>query len=338
MAETLRLAFVGCGAIARRHLDGIHAFGDRVHVTAAIDPDLAKAQRIAGETGAAVFGSLTEALAAGGFEAVDIMVPHDLHEALAIEALRAGQHVLLEKPMAPTLEACQRILAAARAAGTVFMVAENAQYWPEIVKAADLIAAGAIGNIITARAAFTHRLDETFFGDARPWRFERARTGGGITIDGGSHWIRPLRMWLGEIDAVVAVTGHPLRQMEGESLVRSVLRFASGQIATFDALMHDGPMAPEPWWRVTGTRGELLIEGGHTGGLQLYDTASPAGRRVAEPQGYAKSFGPEIDDFASAVLHGTPLRAAPEQSLGELRTAFAIYRSAASGRWEKVWA
>ena len=64
----------------------------------------------------------------------------------------AGKHVLLEKPMAPTLEGCARILAAAKAAGTVFMVAENAQYWPEIVKAQELIKGGDLGEIITARA------------------------------------------------------------------------------------------------------------------------------------------------------------------------------------------
>ena len=56
-----------------------------------------------------------------------------------------------------------------------------------------------------------------------------------------------------------------------------------------------------------------------------------------EPKGYAQSFGPEIADFAAAVLDGKTLEAGPEVALGELRTAFAIYRSAEHGRWEKVW-
>ena len=67
-------------------------------------------------------------------------MPHHLHEPVAVEALGAGLHVLLEKPLAPTLDACDRILAAADAAGTVFMVAENAQYWPEVLTVRDLIA------------------------------------------------------------------------------------------------------------------------------------------------------------------------------------------------------
>jgi predicted dehydrogenase len=333
----LKLALVGCGAIARYHLDGIKEHATRIQVTAAVDRDRARAEQVAAETGAQVFTSLDDALAGGDFAAVDLMLPHDLHEAVTVQALRAGKHVLLEKPMAPTLDACKRMLAAAREAGTVFMVAENAQYWPEVVKAQELIRSGAIGDVITARAAFVMAFDPYWFAEQKPWRFDKARTGGGIAIDGGSHWLRPLRMWLGEIDEVVAAIDHPLAPMEGESLVRALLRFRSGKVAGFDAMMVASILGPEPWWRVTGTLGEIVIEGGFTGALRLFDSDHRDGALVMEPQGYPASFGPELADFAAAVLDGTPLVAGPEQSLGELRVAHAIYRSSASKQWEQVW-
>lgn len=344
MSDKLRLALVGCGAIARYHLNGIKESAPRVAVTAVIDPDASKTAAFAAETGAKAYASLAEALQEDTFDAVDIMVPHHLHETLAMQALAAGKHVLLEKPMAPTLDACQRILDAAAEAqqrfpGLVFMVAENAQYWPEIVLAKELIDEGAIGELITARAAFTFEMDPYFFNEEgeRPWRYDRGQTGGGIAIDGGSHWLRPLRMWLGEIKEVMGVLGHPLKRMEGESMVRSLIRFDSGKIATFDALLNDNVMAPDPWWRITGSKGEIIIEGGFEGGLLLYNHENRAGRRVAAPLGYAKSFGPEIDDFSNAALDGAALAAGPQHSLGELRTALALYRSAESGQWEKVW-
>lgn len=338
MPSTLKLALLGCGAIARYHLDGIKERVPRIQVSAAIDIDRAKAEKFAAETGAQAFTSLDEALEKGGFDAVDIMLPHDLHERFALQAFAAGKHVLLEKPMAPTLDGCARILAAAKQAGTVFMVAENAQYWPEIVKAQALIQSGAIGEIITARAAFVCEFDDYWFKEKKPWRYEQARAGGGIAIDGGSHWMRPLRMWLGEIDEVVAVIGHPLAQMEGESLVRALFRFQSGAVAGFDAMMVATPMGPEPWWRITGTKGELVLDGAFGGGIRLYDRENRQGKALMEPAGYAKSFGPELEDFARAVLDGKALDAGPEQALGELRTALAIYRSATSRQWEKVWA
>src|SRR5690348_10440762 len=98
---TLDLALVGCGAIARYHLDGIKERARRIRVTAAVDRDRARAEQVAAETGAQVFTSLEDALAGGRFDAVDIMLPHDLHEAATVAALRAGKHVLCEKPMAP---------------------------------------------------------------------------------------------------------------------------------------------------------------------------------------------------------------------------------------------
>ena len=304
MTRRLKLALIGCGAIARYHLDGIAEGSGRIEVAAAVDTDPAKAEAVAAETGASVFTSLEEALRDGDFDAVDIMLPHDLHEWAATACLAAGRHVLLEKPMAPTLDGCDRILEAAARAGTAFMVAENAQYWPEIVRAAELIEEGAIGEVVTARAAFVCEFDTYWFPDARAWRLDRGRTGGGIVIDGGSHWMRPLRMWLGEIDEVMAVVGHPLKSMQGESLCRALFRFQSGLVAGFDALMLDTVLGPEPWWRITGSRGEILIDGAFDGGLRLFDADHRQGRPVMEPAGYPKSFGPELEDFARVVLDG----------------------------------
>jgi UDP-N-acetyl-2-amino-2-deoxyglucuronate dehydrogenase len=330
----LRLAFVGCGAIAEWHLHAIKQGGTRIQVVAAIDPDPVRAQAIADQTGARVFGSLEDAVRAGGFDAVDIMVPHHLHEAVATEALAAGLHVLLEKPMAPTLDACSRILAAAADAGTTFMVAENAQYWPEVVLAQQLIEDGALGEVITARACcFVPPLDD-FYGGEKPWRFDAAAAGGGVAIDTGSHWLRPLRMWLGEIREVVAALDHPFPGMEGESLCRALCRFESGKVAAFDAMLAPGPLGPDPLFRITGTKAELVIEG--IGRVKLYDGTEPRGTVVGQGN-YLQSYEGELADFAAVVLDGSAPAATAEHSLGELRAALAMYRSAETNRWEPVW-
>lgn len=335
---TLKLALVGCGGIAQAHWKGIQAHSPRIAVTAVVDTDADRAGAMAQQTGAAPFTSLAAALAQGDFDAVDIMLPHALHEEAAVLAFGAGKHVVLEKPMAHNLASCERILAAARQAGTVFMVAEQAQYWPDARKVRELIQAGAIGEVITARAFFGGPVGPTGDGP-RPWRYDLAMAGGGITMDGGAHWIRPLRMWLGEIEEAVAITGRPLAAMDGESLARSLLRFQSGVVAGFDALHAGAVMGPGEEFRVTGTEGELLVEKGRGGRLLLFDRAHPSGEVLMhKDEGRAAAFGYELNDFAGAVLDGTPLEAGPEYSLGELRTAFAIYRSAQSRQWEKVWA
>lgn len=337
MSDKLRIALVGCGNIARAHWRGIRYHAPRLEVAAVVDEDLERAQAFAERTGAKAYGSLAEALAADGFEAVDIMLPHDLHESAATAAFAAGKHVVLEKPMAPDLPSCERILEAARQAGTVFMIAEQAQYWPDIAEARRLIDAGRIGTVLGARACFYDPLPDMPAG-AKPWRFELARAGGGIAIDGCAHWIRPLRMLLGEVEETIAVTRRHIDGMEGESWVQALLRFQTGVVASFDSLLHAGPVAATEDFRITGTAGELVIEHGREGRLLLVDADHPQGEKLMDAfPGKVDSYGLELHDFSLAVLEGRPLAATPEFSLGELRTALAMYRSTTSGRWEKVW-
>ena len=336
--ERVRIALVGCGAIARAHWRGIRYHAPLVEVTAVVDADPARAAAMAERTGAPAFPSLSAALAEGDFDAVDLMLPHDLHEPAAIAAFEAGKHVALEKPMAPTLDACERSMAAAEASGRVFMVAEQSQFWPDAIRIGELLAAGAIGEAIWARAFLFDPLRRDP-ADPVPWRFRLARAGGGICIDGGAHWIRPLRMWFGDVAEVLATTHRHIAGMEGESRAHALFRFESGVTATFDALLSEGPGAPTEDFRITGTAGEIVSERGGPGRLLLYDADHPDGEVVLDSlDGRRDAFGVELDEFSRAVLHGAPLTAGPADSLGELRTALAIYRSARSGGWERVGA
>jgi predicted dehydrogenase len=332
---TVDVAIVGCGAIAHWHLDAIERAGLPVRVTAAVDPDSRAAGSIAARADAPVYGSLTDAIAAGGFAAALIAVPHHLHESLAGEALEAGIAVLLEKPIATTVDAAERTIAVAQRTGTPLVVAENAQYWPEVQTVRRLIDAGAIGDVVTARASTFFPALGAFYEGDRPWRFDLAAAGGGVAIDTGSHWIRPLRVWLGEANEVVAALGYPHRGMEGESLCRALMRFDSGVVASFDAMLATGAIAPAPLFTVTGTTGELTVEG--SGWVKCYDGTDWRGTKVGEQGGYLQSYEHEWADFVAVVRDGAPPAVPPEYALGELRCALAMYRSAESRRWERVW-
>jgi len=331
--QRVRLGMVGCGAIARWHLDAIRRGVSRTDVTAVVDVLPERADVLASETGAKPYRDLEEALRADAFDAALVMVPHDRHEETAIAVLESGRHLLLEKPMAPTLEACERILAAAQKAGTVFMVAENAQYWPEVVTAKRLVEEGAIGEVVTARSWHCAPPMEEFYRGEDPWRLSAAATGGGIAIDTGSHWLRPLRMWLGEIKEVVAATGRPMKAMEGESMCRALCRFDTGVVASFDAVLSPGPTAPVAPFQLTGTQGEIVVEHGR---VLVFDGSDA--RATVDPRGtYFTSYEAQMADFEAAALDGVTPAAPAEYALGELRAALAMYRSAQSGRWEPVW-
>jgi predicted dehydrogenase len=174
-----------------------------------------------------------------------------------------------------------------------------------------------------------------FYGGPRAWRLNTEVAGGGIVLDAGSHWIRPLRMLLGEVDEVVGALGRPYEAMQGESLVRALLRFRSGVVAVLDGIMKEAPFVPEAMFRITGSNGEITIE--RTGRVVIWDAENCEGRPMGEIGGYVRSYPGQFADFAAAVLDGKPLAAGPQESIGELRTALALYRSAETKRWEKVW-
>ena len=105
-----------------------------------------------------------------------------------------------------------------------------------------LIAEGAVGEVISARSWHCAPPMGDFYPEGA-WRLSAGSAGGGVAVDTGSHWFRPLRMWLGEVTEVLAVTGHPFAAMEGESMCRSLCRFDSGVVASFDVTLTPGAAA-----------------------------------------------------------------------------------------------
>ena len=336
-SNKLRLALVGCGGIARAHLYGINHHAPRIEVVALVDSNIEAAKQMSERVDAPYFSSMAECFETVDVDAVDLMLPHNIHEWGVGEVYKAKKHLCLEKPISTDIASAERILQGARDAGIKLMVAEQAQYWLDVVRARELIDAGEIGEVITGRAMFYDPLGD-FDPDNLPWRFNYEQRGGGITVDGGAHWIRPMRMMLGEIESVCAATSRHVPEMEGESLAHSLLRFESGVIGTFSAVHNTAPFGRSDDFRITGTQGEIVIEQGRTGRLMLYNNDHPEGLEVMSSfDSKLASYGVELADFASFVLDDTELAAPPEYAMGELRVALAMYRSVDSGTWENVW-
>ena len=269
----LSVAFVGCGNIANYHCKAALAT-ERVVITALVDPNPAARATIAAKLppGVAEFDSLADALAADPeralFEAVDIMVPSfmiggkDLHEMVAMEALGGRRHVLLEKPVTTEPEAAERVDRFHRehAPECVLAVAENAQFWPEILAAKRCVESGEIGELLSVRAKAWESAAGEWAVDYAPgsWRCDDAKLpAASFTYDSASHWLRPLRMWLGEVTRVVGVTGKAVTHMAGVSMSQHVLMFSSGKSAIFETMLAPAAISDQPFFTLQGTRGEV---------------------------------------------------------------------------------
>jgi predicted dehydrogenase len=185
---------VGCGAVAERyHLPALLASSD-VRVVAFVDPAVARARRLADQTGAPLALSSHLDLR-GQVDLAIAAVPNALHEPVAVDLLSAGVHVLVEKPMARTTEECDRMIAAAGPTGAVLAVGHDFRHFPIARFARGLFAGGLLGAVrrVDVRQSAGSGWPSVSTDVLSPI------AGGGALLTFGVHLVDLLSWWLGEL-------------------------------------------------------------------------------------------------------------------------------------------
>lgn len=217
--DALRLAIIGCGAVAQRHLLALAELRDRglggIAVTALCDTQDAAARGLAREVEArlgvrpVIYTDHRELLRRGAIDAVDICLPHGLHHGAAIAWLEAGVHVLCEKPLGITVRASRRMAEVADRTGCVLatavpyrrLIGQRTARWI-------LRESGLIGAPLTFFHQYTRAPRPQPAGPAVPpaptWRQERLMSGGGPVMDSGFHYCDSIRYLLGDVEKVYA--------------------------------------------------------------------------------------------------------------------------------------
>jgi predicted dehydrogenase len=202
----IRLAFLGCGKIAKAHAKQLRKHRADVAVGFA-SRDVARAQTFANECGGTAHGTYEQALASPDVDAVAVVTPPNTHLELTLAALAAGKHVVLEKPPLPAAADFTRVSDAAAKAGKQVFVAENYQYKPLLRRVRRILDDQLIGDVLFIHInAIKHQRD-------RGWRAERALTLGGALYEGGIHWIDFMAS-LGTVRRVDGVCPRPSAPME----------------------------------------------------------------------------------------------------------------------------
>lgn len=195
----VKYGVIGCGAIAqRRHLPEC-VNNPESKLVALADPVKERVEFLATKYGAKAYSDYKEILADPTIDAVVVAGPNSLHMTQTIEALNAGKHVLVEKPMATTREDAKAMIEAARKTGKFLMIGLNQRLMPPHVKAKKLLQSGAIGNVFAFRTAFQHPGPEGWSVDAgKSWFFKKGQAFMGVTGDLGVHKADLLRWLLGQ--------------------------------------------------------------------------------------------------------------------------------------------
>lgn len=323
----MRLALIGCGSIATRtHLPAFQKI-DGVEVVA-----FASRSRPKAEAAAEVWGSGTvvddwrAALAVEGLDAVDICTPNALHAEIALEAIRRGIHVLVEKPMATTVAEADAMLAAADAGGVVLMPAQNVRFAAPFVAAAEAVRGDRIGSTVSFRAAFGHGGPEGWAPDAT-WFLDPDAAGGGALLDLGVHMIDVIRHVLG--DDVVEVAAMVDGDAGGvERVAQLVLRMRGGALGTLQASWSARP-GPDHQLTIFGTDGKLHLDGRTPLTFSGLDGTS---ERVELPAAGDNPFAA----FVRAVAGERPPALDGRDGRAAVAVASAAYEAARTGRTTRV--
>ncbi len=377
--EPVRVVLVGCGMMGLRHVRGMcelsRAAPGALRLAAVCDVRRAMAEKAADEAeqllGArpGVFTRIEQALDAGlGLEAADLVTDPRSHDELAVALLEAGLDVLCEKPLAPTVRRCLRMVEAAERTGRTLAVAENNRRSPVNRLARAALDAGLIGQPDFALELGIHPADRIV---ATAWRHRRAQ--GGLLLDVAVHCAYILEYLLGPL-ARIHATAQALRarrsgkewdgtevavEVDSEDCFTATLEFESGAEGHWTAHFAS---AGETMFRrlIVGSEGTLdvasdrsgrspvLRRGGETLSdeqilealpdyrLNAIETAlfgeRPASFSLEGPVTDRKLLAAELHDFIDAVRAGRPPESDGAQGLRAVAIIMAVLESARAGR------
>src|SRR5687767_3237495 len=246
----MKISVIGTGSIGRRHIGNFLSVGAQV---TAFDPDPPARERARGMHPAARYAAaLPEALA--GADGVVICTPPSSHVAIGRQALDGGAHLLIEKPIAHSLEGLEDLLKAADAARKSVLTGYNWRFWPPMHLVQKLLKDGRIGKVLTARTEYSYDVTTRYQGKAaREFYMSVAAQGGGAILD-ESHAVDYMRWHLGEAAEVFAVVDRiSTLEQDTDDVCEMIVRFQGGVLGN----LHMSLFAPvmHGQFEFTGERG-----------------------------------------------------------------------------------
>ena len=339
--KRLELAVIGLGAAGRYHCEAA-AQVPEIHLAAVVESDLAVGRKIGEQYGAAVFASCRDLLRSGLCQAATIATPHLSHAPLAVECLRAGVHVLTEKPMAATVGEAQKMLAAARRSGAKLGVIFQHRMAPANAKAIELVRAGAIGKLIRATMIYNDFRTQAYY-ESNVWRGTWKGEGGGVLLNQAPHLL----------DVLVQLTGLPrrlrgaiatsLHEIEVEDRAQATLSYAGGGVGYVYCTTNEP--ACDTFIEVVGDKGKLILRGDGLEyctfgrGLAHFSATNrnmwilpPVRKEKLSPRPFKVGHPAVMRNFARHILRGEKLLCPGAEGLASLELANAIVLSHFEGR------
>jgi predicted dehydrogenase len=336
------IGIIGCGKITQvRHVPE-YLDNPRARIIGVTDMNAKRAEELAGKIGCKTYASAQELLDDPEIQAVSVCTANFTHAELSIAALRAGKHVLCEKPMATTLQECEDMVREADKTGKILMIGQNQRLTKAHVRAKQLLRNGAIGRVVTFRTTFGHGGPETWSIDPGRgvWFFDKTRSVMGAMADLGIHKTDLIQFLLDDhvtrTQAILATLdkkdakGNPIGVDDNAICIYTM---KSGVIGTMTAS-----------WTYYGKEDNSTVLYGTEGIMRIYDDPDYS-ISITKKNGEEELFKIDaiqtndnqtksgvIDAFIESVEDGVPPQISGKSVLPAMKAVFASIRSSQSGK------
>ncbi|HEU4871402.1 MAG TPA: DegT/DnrJ/EryC1/StrS family aminotransferase [Pyrinomonadaceae bacterium] len=339
-ARTIRFGVIGLGVMGQEHARVIAA-NPLLDLAAATDAQAATGRKVASDLGVKWFGSADEMIRSGEVDAVVIATPHWQHADLAVNALKAGLHVLCEKPLSVTVEQSDRVLQAAAESRGMFVVVHQKRFEPAYLFVKQLLDSGELGALYRCSMIESAWRSESYYRSS-PWRGTWRGEGGGVLLNQAPHILDRYAWLCGMPETVTARCDTTLHDIEVEDTASAILHHANGAHGYIHISTIEAPAISR--MVLCCDRGRITVENGKVQVTKLRDSIRERTANDTQPMGALESetrtinlptdgdvLGVFYDDFVAAA-HGSGTLTCPgDEGRNAVELANAMLLSSAQG-------
>jgi UDP-N-acetyl-2-amino-2-deoxyglucuronate dehydrogenase len=266
MTEPLRFGLVGCGVIGPVHAEALASLPD-AQIVAVADLDMERARKLTAHYGGTPYPDLQSMLQRAVLDVVIVCTPSGLHGEHACQIMRAGRHVIVEKPMEIRREALDEMLRVRQETGMKLAVISQHRFDPASQQVRQLVDEHAFGRLVMGNALVPWWRSQAYY-DSGAWRGTWKLDGGGVLMNQSIHSIDLLQWLMGPVKSVMAYTDTLVHRMETEDVAVAALRFASGALGIIAATTGAYPGVTTRI-EIFGNQGSAIIENDELAFLHL---------------------------------------------------------------------
>lgn len=341
MDKKVSIGIIGCGAVARFHVESVLA-AENASLAGVADVRHESAVLFAKEYNTTAYASVVAMLADPAVDAVCICTPSGFHVNCALAALEAGKHILVEKPLAVTVEDCDRIIKLAKEKGRVAGVISQFRFTDSVQHLREMLQQGRLGKIITGELLMKYHRSQEYY-DSSSWRGTWELDGGSL-MNQGIHGVDAMLYLLGPAESVSGYMDTMTHKMEAEDTAVAAVKFKNGALVVIQSTTSAYKGAPRHI-SIVGTKGSVIITEDtiEKCNVEGYEFEPAVEENGAKNLGHSSPMSIsceghkfQIRDFADAILTGRETAVPLMESRRAVALIQGVYTSARTGESIKL--